>query len=328
MGKQFRVIRKVASVPVVVAGFANIDLPRQYDYEALFLRINGTINVTVAAVTSVRVENPCQVVSRVEVVADGKNNIASAPFWFFSLGNVYRDLIFTGARATTPISAVAVAAYVVEAIAVIDFMTVDGQRTKDSNFRTLGLSLFQLRLTFGAQNDTVVVGGATITYTNMFVDVFTQEMVEIADANDSAPTVPVMLKKVSYQEIALPTSNANQEIRMPAGNLIKAVFLRTAGIVTLDEPGVGMLNNAQLAAGVDVRVNLQGPNLRAKNNADYGPITAGYYVMDVTTKGPNQINLTDLWDVSGAAEPKVIMDVVGGANNKLQAVVTEYIPAR
>ena len=38
-------------------------------------------------------------------------------------------------------------------------------------------------------DDTVVVGGSTVTYTNMFVDVFTQEMVEIADANDSTPTV-------------------------------------------------------------------------------------------------------------------------------------------
>jgi hypothetical protein len=328
MGKQFRVMRKVASVPVVASGFATVDLPRQYDYESIFMRINGTINVTVAVITSVRAENPCQVVSRAEVIADGKNNIASAPFWFFSLGNYTRDLIFNGARATTPISGVAVAAYVVEAIGVIDLMTVDGQRTKDSNFRTLGLSLFQLRLTFGAVTDSVVVGGSTITYTNMFVDVFTQELVEIAEANDPAPTVPIMLRKVSYQEIALPTSNANQEIRLPAGNLIKSVLLRTAGATTLDEPSTAMLNNAQLAAGVDVRVNLAGANLRAKNNADYGPFTAGYYVMDVTSKGPANINLTDLWDVSGAAEPKAILDVVGGANNKLQAVVTEYIPAR
>jgi hypothetical protein len=67
--------------------------------------------------------------------------------------------------------------------------------------------------------------------------------------------------------------------------------------------------------------------LRGKNSADYGYLTIGYYVADLTSKGQASVNLTDLWDVSGASEPKLICDVVGGANNKLQAVVTEFILA-
>ena len=91
---------------------------------------------------------------------------------------------------------------------------------------------------------------------------------------------------------------------------------------------MGIFNNVQLAAGIDVRLNLAGANLRSKNNADYGQLTAGYYVADMTSKGASQISLTELWDVTGAAEPKVVVDVVGGANVKMQAVVTEYIFAR
>jgi hypothetical protein len=53
----------------------------------------------------------------------------------------------------------------------------------------------------------------------------------------------------------------------------------------------------------------------------------GYYVADVTSKGNASTNLTDLWDVTGASEPKVIVDVTGGASVKLQAVVTEFIMA-
>jgi len=37
------------------------------------------------------------------------------------------------------------------------------------------------------------------------------------------------------------------------------------------------------------------------------------------------VNLTDLWDVTGAAEPKVIVDVNGSGTTKMQVVVTEYI---
>lgn len=321
--RQFRLTRKVAQVPVTAGGFATIDLPRDYDYETVFLRITGGLQVTALA-TTVRAEAPCQVVQRAEVVADGKNNIFSAPFWFASMANTARKLIEFGGRVTTPPSGVAVATYQVEAIGAIDLMTVDSVRPKDSNFRSSGLSLFQLRLSFGQPGDSFV--GGTVVFSNMYVDVFVQQLVEVADAQGNM-TSPIALKKVSYQEIVLPASNANQELRLPAGNQIKSVTIRTAGSVTADEPATNVLNNLQLAAGVDVRMNVQGANLRAKNNTDYGQLLAGYYVADVTSKGPAAVNLTDLWDVSGAAEPKLIMDVTGGANVKMQAVVTEYILA-
>lgn len=323
MARQYRVIRKIATVPVTAAGFATIDLPRDYDYESIFMRVNGGLQVTGAA-TSVRAEAPCQVVQRAEVIADGKNNIFSAPFWFAAMGSYDRPLINYNARATTPPTGTAIATYQVEAIGSIDLMSCDAIRAKDSNFRSSGLSLFQLRLTFGQPGDSFV--GGTVVFNNMFVDVFASQLVELPGA-DGHVSAPVALKKVSYQEIGLSSSNANQEIRLPAGNNIKSVLIRTEGSVTAGEPSVAILNNVQMVAGIDVRLNLSGAQLRAKNNADYGQLTAGYYVADMTSKGGAPVNLTDLWDVTGAAEPKLICDVLGGANNKLQAVVTEYILA-
>jgi hypothetical protein len=322
MGKQYRVIRKVATVPVVAGGFATVDLPRDYDYEAVFFRINGGLQVTVNG-TAVRAEAPCQTVSRIEIVADGKNNLFSAPFWFASLGNYARKLTEQGARVTTPPTGFVIATYQVEAIASVDFMTVDGVRPKDTNFRSSGLSLFQARLTFGNAVDNFV--GGTVNFSSMNVDIFVTQIVEMPDAS-GVLSKPVAIKKVTYQELALLASNANQEVRLPAGNLIKSVLIRTDGSTTAGEPSVAVLNNVQLAAGVDVRVNLSGVNLLAKNNADCGKMQLGYYALDITTKGGNDVNLTDLWDVTGAAEPKLIMDVTGGATVKAQAVVTEYIP--
>lgn len=321
--RQFRILRKVATVPVSGGGFATIDLPRDYDYESIFVRVNGGLQVTVLA-TSVRAEAPTHVIQRLEVIADGKNNLYSAPFWFSCLGNRDRPITENGARAVTPPSGVAIATYQVEAIGIIDLMCADAVRPKDSNFRSSGLSLFQLRMTFGQPGDAFV--GGTVVYNNMFVDIFVQQLVEMPDAA-GVMTSPIALKKVSYQEIGLASSNANQEIRLPAGNQIKSVLVRTDGTTTAGEPSTTVLNNAQLAAGVDVRFNVSGTQLRAKNNADFGAFTAGYYVLDLTSKGQAAVNLTDLWDVSGAAEPKLILDVVGGANVKLQAVVTEFILA-
>jgi hypothetical protein len=325
MAKQYRVLRKVASVPVTAGSFATLDLPRDYDYESIFLRINGSVQVTTAG-TAVRNEAPTQLVQRVEVIADGKNNIFSAPFWFASNANYGRDLLQNGARVLTAPTSAATGTYPIEGIGVVDLMTQDSVRPKDSNFRSSGLSLFQLRLTFGQFADMFTGSAVAVAVGTVYVDVFVQQLVEIADANGQV-TTPIALKKVSFQEIALPSSNANQEIRLPAGNYIRGVTVRTDGLTTAGEPSTGVLNNLQLAAGVDVRMNLAGANLRAKNNADYGYINAGYYIADVTSKGTSAINLTDLWDVTGAAEPKLIVDVVGGTSVKMQAVVTEYIMA-
>ncbi|MBL0233282.1 MAG: hypothetical protein IPQ08_06415 [Chitinophagaceae bacterium] len=321
--RQNRILRKVATVPVTAGGFATLDLPRDYDYETIFVRINGGLQVTAGA-TSVRAEAPVQIIPRLEVIADGKNNLYSAPFWFAALANYERRGISQGARAVTPPSGVAIATYQVEANGTIDLMSQGAVRPKDSNFRSAGLSLFQLRMTFGQPGDCFV--GGTVVFNNMFVDVYVQQMVEIPDST-GAITTPIALKKISYQELALLSSNANQDIRLPAGNNIKSVVMRTDGSTTAGEPSVAVLNNVILGAGVDVRLNLSGAQLRAKNNQDYGLLTAGYYIADLTSKGDAPINLTDLWDVTGAAEPKLTLDVTGGANVKMQAVVTEYILA-
>ena len=325
--KQFRITRRLAPITITANGFATIDLPRSYDYEAIFMRISASLQVTVLA-TSVRAEAPCQLVPRVVVTADGKNNLFNAPFWFASLGNYERPLIESGARATTPPSGVAVATYAVEAIGVIDFATINGLRAKDSNFRTSRLSLFQLQATFGAAGDAFV--GGTVAFSGTpTLEIFTAEMVEVPDVVNGVPqyTTPLMLKKISMQEIAVASSNANQEIKLPAGNLIKSVVVRTEGSVTAGEPSTAMLNGLQLANGVDVRWNLTGPQTRARNNADYGQLTAGYYVADLCTLGASQVHLNDLWDLVGQVDPKAVLDIVGGANNKVQAIVTEYIPA-
>src|SRR6266849_10253974 len=115
--RQYRIQRKVASIPIVPGGFGLQDLPRSYDYEAVFYRITAQLAVTVAA-TSVRAEAPVQLVPRVVIVSDVKNTLFSSPFWGISLAKYDRDLLAAGARVTTPLTAVTVATSQSEAIGV------------------------------------------------------------------------------------------------------------------------------------------------------------------------------------------------------------------
>lgn len=321
MAQQSIIKRSLAVIPYVAGGFATLDLPRAYDYGTIGIRITGTVNVTTAA-TSVRAEAPCQLIQRMEVVADGKNTLYSAPFWFSAFGNLKRNANNSGARVTTPPSSAAVGSYAVEALGFIDFASIGAIRPKDSNYRSSGLSLFQLRFTFGQPGDIFVGGAATVT--NLNIEVYSVETIEIPDSKGVVST-PVCMKKVSYQEIAVLANNANQEVRLPAGNQIAQVLVRTEGVTTAGEPSWSMLNNAQLASGVDVRINMRSGQVRALNNSDYGAVPTGIYVLDFLATGVSPEYLTNIWDVSGQAEPKLILDVNGATNNKLQAVVTEYI---
>lgn len=326
MAGQFRIKRTLMTIPVTAGQSQTVDLPRNYDIESIHMRIVGTVNVTTLA-TSVRAEAPCQAVARAEVIADGRNTLYSAPFWFSCLGKYDRpNMLEAGARPTTPPSGVAVAAYAVEANGVIDFLTPDGERPKDSNFRSSGLQLFQLRLTFGNPGD-LFVGGVANFGAGFVVEVSTIELVELPSA-DGSVTVPASLKKVSFQEVATISSNVSQEIRLPAGNLIKSVVARFEGGVTAGEPSTNNLNRVTLGSGVDIRLNMTSGALRGTNNNDYGQLTGGYYIMDMARNGSPSARLSELWDVTNTAEPKLTMDVTGFATGKMQAIITEYLALR
>jgi hypothetical protein len=167
--------------------------------------------------------------------------------------------------------------------------------------------------------------GATAAYeTGANVEITTIETVELPDAN-GVRTTPVALKKVSFQEFTVPTTTANQEVRLPAGNMIKSVLIRVEGGTTAGEASSGNLNNVQLFSGVDVRCNVRAASIRGSNNNDYGAFTDGYYILDLARNGGLTARLSELWDVTNQAEPKISMDIVGGPNVKGQAVITEYL---
>ena len=323
MGQQIRFKTKIGQIPVIPGSQPLLDIPRQHDYESIFMRLSGVVSVTTAG-GNVRNEAPCQLVPRVELTSEGRNTHFNAPFWRGSIGNYERPWGVINTLSTSeflaPASA-AVASYPFKATAVIDLCNVDGVRPKDSNLRTLNMSLFQLRPTFGNPGDMFV--GSTAVFVGIpLLEVFGITMYEVPGDNYSTPGV---LKKTTYQEIAIPTSNTTQEIRLPAGNVLKSVVVRAEGAVTPGEPSSSIINNMILQSAQDVRFNYTGNMVRSINQMDYGSLTPGYYVLDMTSQGRTQSNLTDGWNCQGQAEPKLILDVVGGANVRVQVCTTEMI---
>lgn len=329
MGQQYRIKRRTHSVNLTENNVVTLDLPRGYDIESIMFNMTGTANITTLG-TAVRAMAPCQLIKRVELIADGKNTIASIPGWAL-VKNFGREQF----GQMTPPTAAAVAAYPVAMFGVLDQALIDGVRPKDSNLRTSGMSLLQLRITTGAAID-LLTGTPAGTMTAFALDVGTVETIELPDAK-GVVSAPLYLQKRSYQDIAIAATNANQQIVLPIGNALRGVLL----LATVNgEPSNAVVNNIQLASGVDVRVNAPGTMIQKMNATDYPPIgiqsgpttwadssvlPTGFYVVDLMANGPRDVSVTNAWDLSRASEAKMVLDVNGGAGYQLTAVTTEFI---
>lgn len=330
MPGQYRIKRRTHQLALLENQVTQWDLPRGYDYEALFFRLTGQSNVTVAG-AGVRAIAPSQLIKRIEVIADGKNTIASVPFSFLGTGNFSRP----NRGALVAPTAAAVALYAIYASGALDFQLVDGVRPKDSNLRTAGMQQLQLRITTGASND-MYTGAVASAMTTFGLDVYTSELVELPDEKGNI-TKPLYIQKRAYQDVALIANNANQQVILPIGNVLRGVEMYTQ---IGGESSNLVLNNVQLASGVDVRINLPANDLQGANAMDYSPfgmITAptaagsgnvfptGWYMADLMSFGGHDVKVTDGWDLTRASEAKLIADVNGGATNLMTVTTFEFL---
>lgn len=304
MGKQYRTTRTLGVYPITAGGFITVDLPRQYDLEALHVRLDAVVNVTAAA-TAVKSNAPAQLVPRIELVADGKNTVFSGDLNMVCRMNTAGGL--NQSSQLSPPSGVAVASYTVGAFGTIHLQSADTARPKDTNFRTAGLQLWQARFSVGQAGD--LFNGGTVALTSGTITLSVDECVELPDAAGGY-SMPSFMKRVSTQSIAFAGAQSNYDVRLPAGNLIKGVHVYTENATT--GAAVNAITAFKLGAGLDVRVALSGDQNRYLQLARYAGLITGFYQHDFTAHAPGfgQVGtLSNVWDVTGSVEPKLTVDV-------------------
>ena len=323
MAKQYRVKRRIAQAIVSENGQLSVDVPRGYDIESLGFRLYGSIVVATGA-TSVRAEAPCQLIKRIELISDGKNTIASVPLVLLNRANVWRKQL----GSLTPPTAATAATYPIEATGMLDQQLIDGLRPKDSNLRTKFMSQLQVRFTFGAAIDCFVPGAGVASLSGVYCDIFAYEMVELPDENGQI-TNPLYVVKRSFQDIAFTASNANMEIILPVGNVMRGVVIRAEGAVTAGEPSDAVINNIQLASNTDVRFNLPYLDARAGNKQDYDMTTlpTGIVAADLMSGGQQSVRALEGWDLTQASQAKLILDVTGATNTRVTVMTVELLRA-
>jgi hypothetical protein len=320
LGLQQRIKRVVSKVPVADNGAPTIDMPRNYDYESIYLRLFGGVQVTTNFAT-VRPEAPIQAFKRLELVLNGQTTVYSKPGTLARVNPMRRQLGFL-----TPPSGFVIATYQVEANLACDLALIDGMRPKDSNLRSAGLQLFQKKFTFGAAAD-LFTGAGVGVFNGLFADVISSEIRELPDDKGMISS-PLYLSKRTWLQFSPAAANANLKIPLPVGNFMRGVLIRTTNN---GDPVDTVLNNIILNSGVDVRYNLTYLDARAQNRLDYdAALPAGFVVADLMTVGSAGagVHANDAWDLTNPAvtsEASLTLDTNGGAGFLIDVEVIEMI---
>lgn len=320
MAQQIRTQQHLKQIPFVPGSVQTVEIPRgSGDVESLFLDLVGTFTYPAGATGALNTLKAQSLISRLEVVVDGKTTIFSVPGWVFGIFSD-RTATVTGGGAynemTVPASN---AAGSLATQFFVDFMQFDGFKPTESNLRVRNASIVELKITF-APWTAAFVNPASVPAVfdiRLFVDAnFRTEL-------DPEATKPLFLVRRMSQTINADSSNNAHQIRLPSGNLIRSIKLFTH-INGLANDNI--LNAVEASNGLDVRVKttVRGLATRLRGYRDPQP---GMFEIDFARVTRDRVMFSNAWAVPGFAEPILTLDYVGGAGRRIEIVTTEYVKA-
>lgn len=307
-----RILRRVARETLIESDEHLIDLPKLHDYRSLLVVLDGTLTVSGGTATSVPADSPCDLIQRVDLIANGKDVIHQSPFVFNVMGNYTRDW---SEEKTAP--GTSAAAHPVRAVGLIDLFTSDGVRPKDSAFQAYLSQLLQLRLTTGSADDIIVKGATTLAFAGT-IDVILDSLLEPQRQQGESKA----FKKTVTQSVTVSGANSALPLELPVSNSIRMIRIRATDD---GAPTDTLIKTVSFNVDdVDVRTSMDWPELRAINQLDkYGQAPpAGFGVIDALVDG----KLSNAYDLSGASKAELIFDVnAPSGTGKIEIVTDEYI---
>lgn len=331
LGSRYRTVRSfVGRIPIAFGETRTLELPRSFLYKSIYLRINGAVNSTVTA-ASVPGESPLQLISKAEIIADGRKLIvANAGRDLYRLAHVFRGKEPERDQPATGV----VNPNNFRALIPIDFEAARMAVPVDSFFDPRPFEKVELRLTYGAVTD-ILTGGTHALLANAFVDVMLFQTVEGAEH--------VFANRLHlFDEFTFSAASSAFTINVPRSGLLAGILLRVEDGSPL-VPSNGPLNSVSLKSDnnflhVDT---VRGDILQAANVSDYqldqaivadsvagagltGQMPTGYYFVDLTEDGmiTSTLNTFDL----NVLQLVLDLNAPAGANGRIRASYLFYEP--
>lgn len=317
MSHQIRTQNFIQSVPYVPGGIATIQLPRMSDVETYLLDLVGTFTYPPGATGSLRTLGPQALISRVELIADGKTTILSAPGWAFGVAS---DRTFEGGGGGSYMQMTPPAANAIGTLQTqlyVDLMQFDGVKPKESNLRARNLSILEMKITFAPWTEcfTDAASVPTVFNVNLFIDAnYCTEL----KPEESAPA---FLVKRTSQIIGAESSNSAHQVRLPSGNIIRSVkfYTHINGVAT-----DSILQDITASNGIDTRAVMSARAARVRMRGYRAP-QVGFLEIDFARQTRGDVLISNAWAVPSPSEPILTLNYVGGSGRRIEMVITEIM---
>ena len=305
--------REIGSIDYVANQTRTLQLPRNYAYRALSLKLEAQLDVDATGSAGTPKDScPAQLVQNIQIRANGRDVIKN-----YDLETLHR---LTQMRYKTrprvdglPAGFATQTDMEVDVHAMVDFAMWDAIRPIDTLLDSSGLSTLELIVTFGAANDVM-----TDAYDGVVsVDSATLYVAAIESVGVPAGTKFMVNKEYSLRSQVNAASDRHQ-IHLPVSNLYRSFVLKTHS----DGCNVNtILNNIQLISGTEVFKNRYAGFLQMDNRVSYQMensiacdtvdryylerLLDGYYILEFVKDG----RLTECLDTSKLSGLDLILDV-------------------
>lgn len=294
--------------PFKLGGMDTIDLPRGLDTESLHFYLYGTVTNTVAW-TSCKFEGLANLIKKVEILANGES-VVTIPGTMLTHGNFVRN---GGVIKLNPSPAVGTFAGV-EIVGYLDFSNIGAIRPKDTNLKTASLISYQARITWGVATDVFNGAGASTFALNLTTSVRSNKDRVDANGYEEQPEFKKLHRFIERPYL----SNTIDRIALDPNMLHRAIVLRAESLGDLSG---AVINNIRVEIGSEVIFDLPASVVVDENIHDNAwAMPTGYYVVDFAPSPSGLSKISDYLNLTGRSDAFLVLDVVGGATNKVQIV--------
>lgn len=305
--------RELGSVAYAQNQQRTLQLPRNYAYRALSLRLCANLSWTETTAGIVKDSAPAQLVSNIQVRANGRDVIKN-----YDMETLHRlTQLRYGCRPKiiSPANTTAATNQDLEVHAMINFEMWRAVKPIDTLLDSSGMATLELIVTWGTGAD--IFGGAyggTVTVNSADLYVSAIEQVGVPAGSR------FMINKEYFLESVITAASAQHQINLPVSNLYRSFVLKTVS----DDCHVNtILQNIQIKSGTEVYKNRVAYHLQMDNRIDRqleNPVSLaaalgghdyanlvrnGYYLLEFVRDG----RLTECLDTSRLSTLELILNV-------------------
>lgn len=307
--------RSIGDIAFASGSTSYLEIPKDYWYRQIGLYLSGTVTIGTANATAVRLESPFSLITKIELVMNGKDVVKSLPFYAaYQLTKIRHK---TAPVATAP--GLTQAAHAFAAFAMLDLGLFDGQSKVDTMLKAKGASTLQLAITWASTTLGLVVPDTTTTIaiTNGNLHVTTNEAFNV----DEKIVFPLNRE---YSLNLSVNASGTYQLKLPTGNMYWGLLIRTTDNGALSD---SVLTKLTLKSGTEVFryfSNMAALKQLLKVDKAIETLSTGYYWIPFTRDG----FLSEALDARLMSELVAEMEITFGTASTVEVFPQEIIVPR